>query len=279
LWRKTVPAVSPQARLIVGRQANGKQDLKLSGQARDAAVRPASFNVKILLRLLLKAVTIYVTAFIFSGRAGMAGAITALKIQKYNQERVNVFLDGEFALAVTALTAATFRQGQYLSDAEIEQLKQEDERDKAYNRAIRFLGFRARSQAEIERYLRDKGYPAGVVAETISRLVNKQYLDDEAFARLWLEDRARFRPRGQAALHYELKQKGISAEIVDTVLAAVDEDELAWTAVEGKLRRWRELDEPELRQKIIGFLSRRGFNYETVHHVISRALDELAKPD
>ena len=76
----------------------------------------------------------------------MAGTITALNIQKRNKERVNVFIDDQFALAVTALMAATLRKGQYLSDADIERLKDTDELDKAYNHAIRFLGYRPRSR-------------------------------------------------------------------------------------------------------------------------------------
>lgn len=205
----------------------------------------------------------------------MAGKITALEIQKHNKERVNVFLDGQFALGVTVLVAATLRKGQYLSDVEIEKLKQEDERNKAYAHAIRFLGFRARSQAEMVRYLRDKGYSAEVVDEIVGRLVNEQYLDDEAFARFWLEDRERFRPRGQQALRYELRQKGIADEVIDTVLADLDEDELAWKAVESKLYRWKNLAEQDLKKKIVGFLSRRGFNYETANKVFNRAWSSL----
>jgi regulatory protein len=205
----------------------------------------------------------------------MAGTITALKIQKHNKERVNVFLDGQFALAVTVTVATALRKGQHLSDAEIEKLKQEDQRNKAYDRAIRFLGFRARSQEEMVRYLRDKGYSDQVVEETINRLVNEQYLDDESFARFWVENRERFRPRGRQALRYELKQKGISDKVIDMALADLDEDELAWAAVEGKLYRWRNLAEQDLKKKIVGFLSRRGFSYETANNIFHQARTSL----
>jgi regulatory protein len=205
----------------------------------------------------------------------MAGKITALQVQKNNKERVNVFIDGEFALGVTMFVAATLSKDQYLSDVEIKKLKQEDERNKAYDRALRFLGYRSRSQAEMTRYLRDKGYPAAVIDDTVSRLIEQQYLDDEAFARFWLENRERFRPRGRQALRYELRQKGIADEIIDTVLADLDEDELAWTAVENKLYRWQNLPEQDLKKKLVGFLNRRGFNYETAHNVFDRARSSL----
>jgi regulatory protein len=201
----------------------------------------------------------------------MAGTITALKIQKRNKERVNVYLDDTYAFAVTVLVAATLKKGQYLTDPEIERFKSQDERDKAYHQAVRFLGFRARSQQELVRYLQAKGYAPVVVTDTIDRLLEEQYLDDEAFARFWLANRERFRPRGQQALRYELRQKGIANEVIETALADVDEANLAWTAVEQKLARWQGLSEEDFRKKVLGFLSRRGFTYEIAYQVVERA--------
>lgn len=206
----------------------------------------------------------------------MAGTITALQIQKRNKERVNVFIDGQFALAITALVAVTLKKGQYLSDSDIERLKDDDEVDKAYNQAIRFLGFRPRSKAELERYLQDKKYAPEVVSHIIERLRQEQYLDDEAFARFWLENRERFRPRGRQALRFELRQKGLDHEVIESTLAEVNEEESAWAAVEGKLYRWKDLEEQEFKQKVMAFLSRRGFNYEVASQVAGRA---WASPD
>ncbi|GAB4415109.1 MAG: RecX family transcriptional regulator [Anaerolineae bacterium] len=205
----------------------------------------------------------------------MAGMITALQIQKRNKERVNVFIDGQFALALTAIAAASLRKGQLLSDAEIERLKADDELDKAYNSAVRYLGYRPRSQAEIERNLRDKGYAPEVTEHVIARLRQEQYLDDEAFAQFWLENRERFRPRGRQALRYEMKQKGLDPAVIESTLADLDEDESAWSAIEGKFYRWKSLEEQELKQKVMAFLSRRGFNYETASGAANRAWASL----
>ncbi|MCK6625372.1 MAG: RecX family transcriptional regulator [Anaerolineae bacterium] len=205
----------------------------------------------------------------------MAGTITALQIQKRNKERVNVFIDGQFALALTAIAAASLRKGQLLSDAEIERLKADDELDKAYNSAVRYLGYRPRSQAEIERHLHDKGYAPEVAEHVIARLRQEQYLDDEAFAQFWLENRERFRPRGRQALRYEMKQKGLDPAVIENTLADLDEDESAWSAIEGKFYRWKSLEEQEFKQKVMAFLSRRGFNYETANGAANRAWASL----
>lgn len=205
----------------------------------------------------------------------MAGTITALEVQKRNKERVNVYLDGRYAFAVTMIVAAGLKKGQFLSDDEIEQLKKQDEGNKAYNHAIYFLGFRSRSQSEIADYLRGKKYPPEVITETMDRLVREEYLSDESFARMWVADRERFRPRSRRALRYELRQKGVSDDVIENVLADIDEDELAWRAIEAKLRQWKHLDEPHFKKKALGFLSRRGFNYEVARQAVERALESI----
>lgn len=205
----------------------------------------------------------------------MAGIITALKIQERNKERVNVFVDDQFAFAITVMAAAALRKGQYLSDTEIEGFKSGDLLDKAYDHAIRYLGFRPRSQTEVERYLREKEYSAEVIAQTLERLRQQQYVDDQAFAQFWLENRERFKPRGRQALRYELRQKGLESDIIDEALTGLDEEESAWAAVESKLSRWRTLDEQAFKQKIMAFLSRRGFNYEVASQTAHRAWNTL----
>src|SRR5262245_54078799 len=201
----------------------------------------------------------------------MAGTITSLQIQKNNKERVNVYLDEEYAFPVTTLVAATLKKGQFLSDAEVARLKQQAERDKAYNQALYFLGFRARSRAEIERYLRNKKYSPEAISDTLQRLAEGQFLDDSAFAQAWVEDRERFKPRSRQALQYELRQKGVEAEAIEEALEGIDEDDLAWRALESKLRQWRQLPELDFMKKAMGFLSRRGFGYEVAQEAAERA--------
>ncbi len=203
----------------------------------------------------------------------MAGTITALKVQKRNKERVNVFIDDQFALAVTVLAALNLRKGQYLSDVEIENLRHGDERDKAYNHSVRFLSFRPRSRQEIVRYLRDKGYVGSAIDDTLDRLIEQQYVDDQAFAQFWLENREQHRPRGERALRYELRQKGIADTVINKVLADLDEDELAWRAVENKLHYWKNLTAEALKKKMFGYLTRRGFGYDVARRTYDRALE------
>lgn len=206
----------------------------------------------------------------------MAGTITSLQIQKKNKERVNVYLDEAYAFAVTITAAAALKKGQFLNDNEIEQLKQQDERDKAFNRALFFLGFRARSRTEVETYLRGKKYSPQVIADTIARLQKHNYLDDTDFARAWVADRQRFKPRSRRALRYELKQKGVNEAEIEAALVNVDEDDMARQAIHPKIRQWQHLPEPDFRKKAMGFLSRRGFGYQIAREAVDEAWQQLA---
>jgi regulatory protein len=203
------------------------------------------------------------------------GTITALQFQKRNKDRVNVHLDGEYAFGLTAVKAARLHNGQVLSDASIDALKAQDQQDQAFDRAVRFLSYRPRSRVEIERYLRRKGAGDPVLSDVIHRLEQAGYLDDEAFARFWVDNRQRFRPRGQRALGYELRQKGLSSQTIATALGGLDEDKAAWQAIEDRLSRWNDLTHEQLRRKVTAFLQRRGFDYEVIYLTFQRVCQTL----
>jgi regulatory protein len=94
--------------------------------------------------------------------------------------------------------------------------------------ALRFLEVRSRSVAEVRRRLTSAGYRPDLVTGAIDRLLELGMLDDEAFARLWVESRDRARPRGERALIIELRQKGIDATIITATLKARREVAVRW---------------------------------------------------
>jgi len=196
--------------------------------------------------------------------------ITRMEVQKKNKERVNVYLDDEFAFGISLKLALTLKRGQQLGAAEIAHLKHEDARTVAYNNATRFLGYRPRSTYEIEQYLAKKDFPPDVIDYTVDTLTARGYLNDEEFARAWVENRMRFRQRGAYGLRHELRQKGLSDSVVDAALADLDEEAAAWAAVQPKLSRWQGLERQPMQHKVISFLNRRGFGYDTARTTFER---------
>lgn len=201
----------------------------------------------------------------------MLRKITALKLQKRNRQRVNVYLDGEFAFGLSRIVAAWLEVGQELSEEKIAQLLSEDENEVAFQRAVKFIGYRIRSEAEVRDKLRDADYAEEIIEAVVKRLWRDGLVDDERFARTWVENRAEFHPRSHRALAYELRRKGISEEVISKTLADTsEEEELAYKAGLKQSRKLKNLEWPDFRRKLGGFLGRRGFSYDIVAPVVNR---------
>jgi len=200
----------------------------------------------------------------------VAGVITALRTQKKNKARINVFLDDEYAFPLNLNAALPLKKGQFLSDEDINKLKNKDEIDKAYQRSLHFLSFRARTQYEIEKYLQKNEFSEIAVENAVEKLHRHKYLDDVDFGQQWVSNRTRLKPKGKRALRYELRQKGLSDANIEASVANLDEDDLAWQAVQNKLPRWQLLDKMALKKKLTAFLARRGFNYDSIASVLAK---------
>jgi regulatory protein len=209
----------------------------------------------------------------------MSGKITGLKVQKKNRQRVNVYLDGEFAFGLSRLTAGWLQVGQELSDEKIDELKEHDAIEVAYQRALRYLDFRERSSNEVQKYLTKNDIAEKTVEEVINRLKSAGLVDDKRFARMWIENRNEYRPRSLRALKMEMRHHGIEEELIDQSLGSVDEQEMAYQAAKKYARKLENLDWQEFRQKLYGYLGRRGFNYETSADVIRKVWDEDVHPN
>ena len=174
--------------------------------------------------------------------------------------------------------------------------------------AAAFLAVRPRSVGETRRRLRHLGYRDELVEQVLARLVEVGYLDDEAFARAWVESRDRARPRGEAALRRELSLKGIDRAVVDVVLeerrrpseassevsepdghlgpspggslgssprSPAPERAAAQRLLERRLAALlREPDARKRRQKAYALLARNGFDPETCRETVAAVLSE-----
>jgi len=206
----------------------------------------------------------------------MPGKVTSLRMQKRRRNRVNVFLDGEYAFSLQSTLAAGLHQGQELSKQEIEQLRQRDAAEGAYDRALHYLSFRPRSAWEVRRNLRRRDLPEGSIDQVLARLQRAGLVDDNEFARLWVDNRESFRPRGKWALRAELRQKGVASEIIESAVGGIDEEASAMNAARRRAHRLARLDEATFQRRLAGFLQRRGFSSEVSRGVASRLWGELA---
>jgi regulatory protein len=140
--------------------------------------------------------------------------------------------------------------------------------------AFRYLDYRPRSEAELRGRLKRRGFDEESVAATLSSLREQGLVDDLAFAEFWKDNRESFRPRSRRLTALELRQKGVAEEVINRVVADIDDEDSAYRAAQGRARRMPDSDYREFRHRLGEYLKRRGFGYRVITHTVERLWQE-----
>jgi len=226
--------------------------------------------------------------------------ITDIEPQKKKLDRVNVFIDGQFAFGISQ--ALRFENkleiSQEISEGKIKELIEKDQIERLVNKALRFLSYRPRSEKELRGYfLRaaklgeiktevEKAQYNASIEKVISELKRLDQVDDAAFASWWVEQRLKFKPMASALIKRELLAKGVDKEVIEETMneaketplrpstyaqgfaGQADEEDLAMRAASKKLTSYKNLEPKEFKIKMGQFLARKGFSWEVVKKVV-----------
>jgi regulatory protein len=148
-----------------------------------------------------------------------------------------------------------------------------DALQKARNYAFLLLKFRLRSEKELAERLKRKKFEPRVISETLAFLKEKRFLDDRLFAKTWIEWRIA-KPLGVIRLRQELRAKGIDKEIIDETLEEVKKNYSEESVVSGlakeRFKKLKGVERNKAKQRILGYLLRRGFSTDLVIEAIRR---------
>ena len=212
--------------------------------------------------------------------------ITDISLQVNNPDRVNVSVEGKyrFSLDVYQLGTLGIKLGNDYSEEELQEFETESQFGKLYARALEYCLMRPHSAKEVRDYLWRKtlnsktrnrktgeiktreGIPKNITDRVFNRLVERGYIDDEKFARYWVENRNQTKGTSLRKLANELRTKGIELSIIDSVVSESsrsDHDELSKVI---NKKRSKYPDE----QKLIQYLMRQGFRYDDIKSALSQ---------
>ena len=205
----------------------------------------------------------------------MGKRVTSLKAQKRNHQRINVYLDGEFAFGLSRFVAAWLQVGQELSEEKITELIKQDEFESAYQRTLKFISYRMRSVSEVQSYLHQNGIDDSTIAGVVERLQQNGLLDDANFAKMWIDNRSEFRPRSRRMLKVELTHKGIPAELISQTLQNASEDEeMVYIAARKQARKYKNIEWQIFQKRLSSYLARRGFSYSLIKPTVKKVWKE-----
>lgn len=199
--------------------------------------------------------------------------ISALK--KNGNDVIVVFDDGTFLnLDYRIIIDSGLRKGDYLSEEEIEKLKKDNSFFKIRDSALRLLSRRFHSTTEIRTKLFKKKYPEEIILNVIANLKEKNYLDDDEFAKAYIDERIKSKRVGINRLRMELMKRGIDKSITEKYLAKINmndyfENALSIAKKKLTLLRRREIDSRKISSKLFRFLISRGFNSDLCKNVLN----------
>jgi regulatory protein len=191
--------------------------------------------------------------------------ITAIKAQVKNTERISFYVDEKYAFSLNynQLLEQKLRVGLEITDQRVAELKHISEFGKAYERALMYAMLRPRSVRELYNYAQRKKWTPEDTQAIIDKLVAKKYVDDHSFAKSWVESRVLANKTSKRKLSLELKQKGLSDDVIKEALGKAgfdDSSALAQLIVKKrKLARYAADD-----QKLLRYLAGQGFNFDDI---------------
>jgi regulatory protein len=194
--------------------------------------------------------------------------ITSIRHQEKRRDRYSIFVDEKYAFSLSeqALLESHLVSGQEIDKTQLKAYKQLSEDDKASGNALRYALMRPRSIWEMRDYFRRKQIEEPVAKKIIGKLTNLRLLDDEAFARVWVENRRLLKATSRRKLSAELQQKHVASDIIDRALAEdreqTDERQVLRDLIERKQARYPD------RQKLMQYLARQGYSYDDIKSVL-----------
>jgi regulatory protein len=170
-------------------------------------------------------------------------------------------------------------KGKIIDSEEYGHLKEESARIECRQKAFNYLAVRSRSGLEMRTYLIKKGFNKDIVEEVVCWLKDKNYINDHDFAVSFINNRMKSRLIGRNALKRDLYKKGVSREIINTVLKETEADEVNPDDIyELALKKYNSLENKKNKLlKVIYFLKQKGFEEDQVRNSVDRLKKEGCK--
>jgi len=206
--------------------------------------------------------------------------ITKIEKQKKDTTRYNIYLDGDFSFGLYDDTILKFglRSGDELEGEKIKEIREFDEFNFGKKIAYSFLSYRQRSKKELTKKLKDKKISEGIINKIIKLLEEQKYIDDNSYAKMYLETKIRNKPIGKRLLQNKLYEKGIDKDTAEKTLTENYTEEKEIESAKKLFKKYSKKikgkRDSEKKQKCYRYLISRGFDYEIVNKVVNIENDE-----
>ena len=193
--------------------------------------------------------------------------ITEVKVLQKDKNRVSLSLDGQYFCTLSLETAIknNLKPNLFIDEANLQDMIQESEIKIAWEKALKLVSTRYKTQKEVYVYLQEKGFLPAVIFSVIEKLNEYHFIDDKRYAESYVSHK--IKKDGPKKIKQQLLLKGVSEDIIDEVLLNCDnQDDVILTLVEKYMKNKEKTKENYI--KMFRYMQSKGFDYEQVKNVI-----------
>ncbi|UXR71024.1 recombination regulator RecX [Staphylococcus sp. IVB6240] len=198
--------------------------------------------------------------------------ITKIEVQKKNQERFNLYIDGAFkeGISMDTLVELNLKKGDQVDEARLERILEREHQQQANNDAIQYLSYRKRTRHEISSHLAGKDYSETVIAQAIAYCERLRLIDHEDYVESLKNTMLRTTDKGPEIFLQKLYKAGIEAPLIEAGVARYKEEQSLECVcqIADKIKRQKKGPNAKVRQHVQQSLMQKGYHMDTIHSVV-----------
>ena len=197
--------------------------------------------------------------------------MTVSKIEPLSKSRYKVFIEGQFAFTLYKGELSRYHIAEdNRIDEEVYDILRKLVIKRAKLRAMHLLSDMGRTESQLRTKLKQGGYPDEAVEEAIRYVKSFGYINDAEYVRSFIDSRKE--KKSKKEIYAALKQKGVDSDIIEQVFEEMDYgEEDSRQAIKALMRKRNynpETADAKEKQKMMGYLMRKGFSYQDIRNVL-----------
>lgn len=206
------------------------------------------------------------------------GIITKIEAQKRNKDRVNIYIDEDYAFSLSAelVYKEELKIKMQVDNNRLGRIAREESFLKCKDSALRTIERSYKTEKEIRDKLLLKEFDIDSIERTLEFLKEYNLLNDENYVKMYVKDKIKV--EGQNKIKYALIQKGIDEELIKYEISKFDNDSQKEVAYDLATKKYnllskREDDKYKISQKLYRFLTTKGYDYSIVSDVVKKVIN------
>lgn len=146
----------------------------------------------------------------------------------------------------------------------------------ALQKMMKICSTQEKCKSDIYTKLKNWNVDDDLIEKIIQKLVEENFINEERYAKAFVNDKFKFNKWGKIKIRYELKLKQIDNSVIEDAIEIIDENkyyELAEEIVKSKLKTVKSGNIYETKAKLIRFAYNKGFEQEIIYSIADKILE------